>query len=270
MKKFVKASLVAGMLAAPIMADEDFGGIGVTIYQVPAGVFVAEVIPGGPASETKIAAGDVIVAVDGVSLKGQNIDFSKGQIRGQVNKPVELTYVSNGDTASVVVRRASMLVKDFKAEDVTAWYGDKTEFDAAELETFASGKETDKQLLAVLSRGTVVSADAKGVSANHLNGVFVAKEKKEEFKPVNKGPKSNNAKLKAFTRNTISFTLEAEGSAVVKVSDPNGEVVATVRVDNASVGYNTVSWNSENIPSGRYMVSIEQSFGVSGKFAVLK
>lgn len=270
MKSFIKASLVAAMVAAPVMADENFGGIGVTIYQVPAGVYVAEVIPGGPASETKIAAGDVIVAVDGVSLKGQNIEFSKNQIRGQVNKPVELTYVSGGDTLSAVVRRTSMLVKDLDEQAVSAWYGDKQEFDGAELETFASGNEADKQLLAVLSRGTVVSADAKGVSAKQLNGVFVAKEKKEEFKPANKGPKSNNAKLKGFTRNAISFTLETAGTAVVKVSDPNGEVVATVRVDNAPAGFNTVSWNSENIPSGRYMVSIEQSFGISGKFAVLK
>ena len=100
MKKFVKASLVAGMLAAPIMADEQFGGIGVTIYQVPAGVYVAEVIPGGPAADTKIKKGDVIVAVDGVSLKGQNIEFSKDQIRGQVDKPVELTYVSERQNIS--------------------------------------------------------------------------------------------------------------------------------------------------------------------------
>ena len=119
MKNFVKASLVAGMLAAPIMADEQFGGIGVTIYQVPAGVFVAEVIPGGPAADTKLKKGDVIVAVDGVSLKGQNIEFSKSQIRGQVDKPVELTYVSEGDTLSAVVRRTSMLVKESVSPSLT-------------------------------------------------------------------------------------------------------------------------------------------------------
>ena len=77
MNKLAKFSLMAAFAAAPVMADEDFGGIGVTIYQVPAGVYVAEVIPGGPAADTKIATGDVIVAVDGVSLKGQNIEFSK-------------------------------------------------------------------------------------------------------------------------------------------------------------------------------------------------
>jgi hypothetical protein len=271
MNKLAKFSLMAALAAAPVMADEDFGGIGVTIYQVPAGVYVAEVIPGGPAADTKIASGDVIVAVDGVSLKGQNIEFSKGQIRGQVNKPVELTYVSNGDTASVVVRRASMLVKDFDEESVSAWYGDKKEFNGAELETFASGTEANKKLLAVLSRGTVVAGDAKGVSAKHLNGVFVQKE--DEFGPKaapNKKAKSNGASLKSFNRNTIAFTLKTEGTTVVKVSGPNGEEVASVRVDNAPAGFNSVSWNSENVPSGRYMVSIEQSFGVAGKFAVLK
>lgn len=271
MKNFVKASLVAGMLAAPIMADEDFGGIGVTIYQVPAGVYVAEVIPGGPAADTKLATGDIIIAIDGVSLKGQNIEFSKGQIRGQVNKPLEITYVSNGDTSSVVVRRASMLVKDFDEESVSAWYGDKKEFNGAELETFASGTEANKKLLAVLSRGTVVAGDAKGVSAKHLNGVFV--EKAEEAAPKaqpNKTVKSNGAVLKGFSRNAIAFTLKTAGTTVVKVSGPNGEEVASVRVDNAPAGFNSVSWDGENVPSGRYMVSIEQSFGVSGKFAVLK
>ena len=271
MNSIVKFSLAAAIAAAPALADENFGGIGVTIYQVPAGVYVAEVIPGGPASETKIAAGDVIVAVDGVSLKGQNIEFSKNQIRGQVDKPVELTYVSGGDTLSAVVRRTSMLVKDFDSETVAAWYGDKKEFNAQELETFASGTETDKQLLAVLSRGTLVVNGAEKVSAKDLNGVFIAKA--EEVAPKvtpNKAVKSNGAVLKGFTRNAISFTLKTAGTTVVKVSGPNGEEVASVRVDNAPAGFNSVAWNSENVPSGRYMVSIEQSFGVAGKFAVLK
>ena len=271
MNSLVKFSLAAAVLAAPALADENFGGIGVTIYQVPAGVYVAEVIPGGPASETKIAAGDMIIAVDGVSLKGQNIEFSKTQIRGQENKPVELTYVSGGDTLSAVVRRTSMLVKDFNAEDVTAWYGDKKEFNAQELETFANGTETNKQLLAVLSRGTVVAKDAEKVSAKNLNAVFV--QKAEEFVPKaqpNKTAKSNGAVLKGFSRNAIAFTLKTGGTTTVKVTGPNGEVVATVVVENAPAGFNSVAWNSDEVPSGRYMVSIEQSFGVSGKFAVLK
>ena len=126
-------------------------------------------------------------------------------------------------------------------------------------------------MLAVLSSGSVVAGDAEKVSARNLNGVFV--KRAEVVAPKvnpNKGVKSNGAVLKGFSRNSIAFTLKTAGTTVVKVSDPNGEVVATVRVDNAPAGFNSVAWNSENIPSGRYMVSIEQSFGISGKFAVLK
>ena len=116
MNKFIKASLVAAMLAAPIMADEEFGGIGVTIYQTRDGVKVAEVIPGTPAAETKLQAGDVITAVDGVSLKGNDIEQSKSMLRGQVNKPLEITYTSEGESYTTVIRRAQITVKDLESE----------------------------------------------------------------------------------------------------------------------------------------------------------
>ena len=89
MNSFVKASLIAAMMTAPLMADESFGGVGITIYQVREGVHVAEVIPGTPAAETNLRAGDIITSVDGVSLKGQDIEFSKSKLRGQVNKPLD-------------------------------------------------------------------------------------------------------------------------------------------------------------------------------------
>ena len=42
MKNLVKLSLLAAMAVAPVMADESFGGIGVTIYQIHEGVKVAD------------------------------------------------------------------------------------------------------------------------------------------------------------------------------------------------------------------------------------
>ena len=92
MNKLAKFSLMAAFAAAPVMADEDFGGIGVTIYQVPAGVYVAEVIPGGPAADTKIATGDVIVAVDGVSLKGQPLCIG-GKVAGHPGNLVRQSVI---------------------------------------------------------------------------------------------------------------------------------------------------------------------------------
>ena len=147
MKSIVKVSLLAAMMAAPLMADESFGGIGVTIYQIREGVKVAEVIPGTPAAETKLQAGDVITAVDGVSLQGLNIEQSKEKLRGQVNKPLEITFTSEGESYTAVLRRAQITVKDLEGAAVKNWYGDKAELNAQELETFASASQNDKQLV---------------------------------------------------------------------------------------------------------------------------
>lgn len=269
MKKFIKASLVAAMLAAPIMADEEFGGIGVTIYQTRDGVKVAEVIPGTPAAETKLQAGDVITAVDGVSLKGNDIEQSKSMLRGQVNKPLEITYTSEGESYTTVLRRAQITVKDLESEKVEAWYK-KSEFNARELETYASATEgNSKQLVAVLQQGSLVATD-KNVNSSNLNGIYV--ERADEFAPkaskqLNKPASSS---LKGFNRKTVSFNLSSAGNAVITILNSDGAEVATLRADNAQPGFNTLRWNGENVPSGRYLVRIDHNGSVSGKNAVLK
>lgn len=272
MNHFIKASLIAaafGMAATQALAEnESFGGIGVTIYQQKKGVKVAEVIPGTPAAESKLQAGDVIIAVDGNSLAGLSIDESKDLLRGQANKPLELTFVSGADTLSTVIRRTQITVKEIESEKVESWYGDKTEFETEELETYASAN-SEKQLVAVLKHGYRITG--KSVNAHGLNGIYV--EKADEFAP--KAPKQNNGKagkatLKGFTRKSVSFDAKVAGTAVVTIMNADGEQVAVLRVENAQPGFNTVSWNAENVPSGRYMVTIEHNGTVSGKNAVLK
>ena len=269
MNRFVKISLMAAVMAAPSMADEQFGGVGVTIYQIPQGVHVVQVIPGTPAAETKLQAGDDIVAVDGVSLKGLNIDQSKEMLRGQVNKPLEITYTSEGESYTTVIRRAQITVKDLESEKVESWYK-KSEFNAQELETYASATEgNSKQLVAVLQQGSLVATDKK-VDATNLNGIYV--ERANEFAPkasklLNKPASSS---LKGFNRKSISFNLSSAGNAVITILNSDGAEVATLRADNAQPGFNTLRWNGENVPSGRYLVRIDHNGSVSGKNAVLK
>lgn len=272
MKSVIKASLFAaafGMAASSAFAEsESFGGIGVTIYQLRDGVKVAEVIPGTPAAETKLQAGDVITAVDGVSLKGQDIEFSKEQLRGQVNKPLEITYISEGETYTATIRRAQITVKNLDSKNVEAWYGNKTEFEAAELETYASASQSDKQLVAVLKHGNAIGSGEK-VNATNLNGIYV--EKANEFAPkvkVSTG-KVGSAALKGFTRSAISFNVKSEGTANITIMNADGAEVARLQ-ENVVKGFNTVKWNGEATPAGRYMVTIELNGSVSGKNAVLK
>ena len=269
MNRFIKASLIAAMMTAPLMADESFGGVGITIYQVKEGVHVAEVIPGTPAAETNLQAGDVITAVDGVSLKGQDIEFSKAKLRGQVNKPLEITYISNGETYSAVVRRAQITVKDLDNKAVKNWYGNKERVNVQELETFASATENEKQLVAVLSHGNLIKKDVSVASAS-VNGIYVekAKEAPKFSKPT--AVRTGDASLRLFNRKAISFTLKSTGRATVTIMNADGEQVATLNLDNAMAGVNTLAWDGSQLPCGRYVISIDHNGSVSGMNAVLK
>ena len=265
-----KIFLLTALAVAPLMASESFGGIGVSIYQSRDGVKIAEVIPGTPAAESNMRAGDVIVAVDGESLKGKTIEESKAKLRGQKNKPLEVTYVSKGDTLSTILRRTQITVKDLESARVESWYGDKSEYNAQEIETFASATEGSKQLVAVLHNGTLVKSDAS-VSAKSLNGIYV--DRADEFAPKVKSQnvnKPSSAKLKGLTRTTVGFELKSAGRAVVSIMDADGAVVAKLISENARVGYNSLNWNSGNVPSGRYTVTIEHNGSVSGKNVLLK
>ena len=256
--------------ACCIYASESFGGIGVSIYQVRDGVRVVEVIPGTPAAETKLQANDVIIAVNGESLNGKSIEESKAKLRGLKNKPLEITFVSNGDTLSATLRRTQITVKDLESERVESWYGDKSEFNAQELETYASATESNKQLVAVMQNGTLVKSESQ-VSAKSLNGIYV--EKADEFAPKVKQPNLNknvSATLKGLSRTSVGFELKSAGKAVITIMDADGTVFATLVSENAQLGFNTLKWNGDNVPSGRYMVTIEHNGSVSGTNAVLK
>ena len=270
MNRFVKISLMAAVMVAPSMADEQFGGVGITIYQIPQGVHVVQVIPGTPAAETNLQAGDDIIAVDGVSLKGLDIEQSKDMLRGQVNKPVEITFVNSGDTLKTTLRRTQITVKDFESKQVETWYGDKTEFDAQELEAFASANGGNKQLVAVLKHGALVAGD-ESVSAADVNGIYV--DKVDEFAPKakkNNANKPGSAKFKGLSRNAVAFSLNAAGKVNITIMNADGAVVTTVVAENAQPGFNSVSWDGDKVPSGRYTVSIEHNGTVSGANTVLK
>ena len=269
MNCFVKASLIAAMMTAPLMADESFGGVGITIYQVKDGVHVAEVIPGTPAAETNLRAGDVITAVDGVSLKGQDIEFSKAKLRGLVNKPLEITYTSNGETYSAVIRRAQITVKDLDGKAVKSWYGDKDRVNVQELETYASATENEKQLVAVLNFGTLIKKDV-AVASSNVNGIYVEKAKSTPKISKPTAVRSGDASLRLFNRKSIWFTLKSPGRATVTILNADGEQVTKLSLDNAMAGVNTLAWDGSQLPSGRYVISIDHNGSISGANAVLK
>lgn len=270
MNRFVQASLVAAMVAAPVMAGENFGGIGVTIYAVNEGVLVSDVIPGSPAAEAGLESKDRIIAVDGVSIAGNDIDASKEVLRGTVGRPVELSVLREKETFTVTLRRANISVNDVDASKVEAWYGEnQNSYSSDEIAEVASQNlSRNQKLLSVMQHGHVVKEEMK-VSSSDLSVVSV--ETSEEVAPQVKNRSVRAAgSLNAFDREQVAINLRAEGSTVVRIVNANGEVAARLLKEDAKAGSQSLAWDGKNAASGRYIVHIEQNGAASAVAAELR
>jgi len=94
------------------MFDEDlegeFGGVGVTVSMTDEGLLcVVRLIPGAPAEQAGLEAGDTILEIDGRSLKDMDMAEAISQIRGPKGTDVRLLLQRmEGDVLEVVIRRA--------------------------------------------------------------------------------------------------------------------------------------------------------------------
>lgn len=269
MKKLTTLVFASAVLAASAFADESFGGIGITIFATADGVRVVDVIPGSPAESAGIESDDHIVAVDGNSIAGNDIETSKNLLRGTVGKPVELSVLREKETLSVTLRRAQIAVNDVSASDVEEWYGDSvTSYSTEEIAEVARKSLSDNyELLSVMQDGRVVQASSK-ISSAELSSVSVEKADSEIERPETKSHSGRAAgTLNRFDREQIGFGLRVGGSTVIRVVSANGEQVARVQKDNALAGSQSVTWNGRSVASGSYVVHIEQN-GASSAFKV--
>lgn len=107
-------------------------GIGVTIQEVEQGVEIIAVTKDGPAQEAGLAAGDVIVAVEGESIAGAGLEGTKVLVRGEEGSYVSMTILRGTETMDVTVQRRSVVVDVAELtmlDDQIAWIT-ITNFDA--------------------------------------------------------------------------------------------------------------------------------------------
>src|SRR3954468_13379879 len=88
--------------------DGQFSGVGMTVQRHPLGLLVKEVYDKSPAQRAGIRAGDVIVAVNGRSLKGRSADDSRTQIKGRPGTDVHLTWLHKRRRVTKDVTRATL------------------------------------------------------------------------------------------------------------------------------------------------------------------
>lgn len=92
------------------MEDTSMGGIGVTASMTDQGMLVSEVTPGSPAQTADIRPGDILVAVDGESILGLELDQAVERIRGPEGTTVRLTYLRQGRQRYATLTRATIIL----------------------------------------------------------------------------------------------------------------------------------------------------------------
>ncbi len=91
--------------------ENAYVGIGVTILNQESGdgLEIQTVTPGGSAEEAGLLPGDVIVAVDGTSIAGMELDAIKDKIRGEEGTQVSLTVRRDGAEQTFSVTRRQIV-----------------------------------------------------------------------------------------------------------------------------------------------------------------
>jgi carboxyl-terminal processing protease len=83
-------------------------GIGVTLESKQNGVVVTSPIEGSPADKAGVEPGDVVVAVDGESVQGEDLSKISEKVRGPEGTRVELTVLRDGEERVFDLERAEI------------------------------------------------------------------------------------------------------------------------------------------------------------------
>lgn len=93
--------------AQQLRRDNAYVGIGVTVTYEQDGLHIQSVSEGGPAQQAGLLAGEIITAVDGADVTGDNADQGSSLIQGEEGTQVTLTVLSaDGEPRQVTVQRA--------------------------------------------------------------------------------------------------------------------------------------------------------------------
>ena len=100
---------------------ERYIGIGISMDPGAAvGVYIAELVSGGPAEVAGLQVGDLIIEADGVDLRGMRWDMASDILRGEEDSVAELTVIRAGEPAplSFSVKRRALTLPNVTAQNL--------------------------------------------------------------------------------------------------------------------------------------------------------
>lgn len=112
-------TVLAAPSAAPVKKAVS-GGVGLQVVPIASGeIVVIAVLAKSPAAQAKLRPGDLIIAVDGESLRGSKFtDVTKNRLWGKAGSKVKLTWQRPGVTGKKSAELVRAAIKDEPAQDL--------------------------------------------------------------------------------------------------------------------------------------------------------
>ena len=127
-------------------------GIGVQLENQEKEVVVSAPIDGSPADEAGVKTGDVIVAVDGESVEGEEVSEIAEKVRGPEGSPVELTVRRGEEDQSFKLEREELAVE-------TATWNLIPETDVAHLRLTSFSQDAAEELRSAMDEAKAAGAE---------------------------------------------------------------------------------------------------------------
>ena len=221
-----------------------FVGIGVTVEHPEEFIIrVVDVIEGSPAEAAGIKVGDLITAVDGVSVNEAGYDNTVNAIRGVEGTTVDITVEREGASLTLTATRATIveeLVK-YSIDENGRGYIKISRFDGLSTDENGTAKQLSRALDFMKSKGAVgIVFDLRGNPGGYLSAVV---EALDNFAPAGTP--------------IVSYNYKGESPTVLKATDDNVYNIPLVLI-----------CNGKTASAGELFCSALRDWGLEGRLDV--
>jgi len=167
----VRGVTINGLLSPRELAELRRGlagsivGVGVVIEPFEQVLFVKQVIPGGPAADAGVQAGDRILAVDGATVRGLSLADAVDKIRGPKGSSLRLMLQRDADEWEATLTRAPIRLDSVHGQMIDGDMG-YVRIDAFGAQTLAKLDRVLAELKAQRPKGLVL--DLRGCPGGRL------------------------------------------------------------------------------------------------------
>lgn len=237
---------------------ENFGGIGITIQSTGPGVLVVDVVPQSPAWQAGLQSGDLLLQVNGTTLRDVSTDAARDLLRGQVGSTLKLSVQQHQSQAmlQLTLERVPISVEALQGSQVAAYFGDNNQkpLRTTDLMYYATSRLAEGYRLAsVMADGKSVQQKETISASAHITAVALGIAQPA----VTPQALIPQIELRTYDRKFLQIHLQKSGLTEIRVLDRQGRTVFSNTLSNAQ-GLLQLPWNGAELPSGHYTLRSRQ------------